>query len=110
MSDPERKQHGGRRAGAGRKPTLKPLSVLRLVDPQIREHLAELTAYQREASGNPLLSQEQVVARLIQVAYDQRVLERTHQAADSTPAAPPLEYPDGTIINDKLCMSRRLPH
>lgn len=69
MADRERTQHGGRRPGAGRKPTLKPLSVIRLLDPQIRADLADLTARRREASGNPLLSQEQVVADLIRAAH-----------------------------------------
>ena len=68
MTDDERKQHGGRRPGAGRKPTLRPLAVIRLIDPQIRANLVVLTAHQRQASGNPQLSQEQVVADLIRVA------------------------------------------
>jgi hypothetical protein len=110
MTDQEPRQHGGRRAGAGRKPTLKLLSVLRLVDPQIREQLAELTAHQREASGNPLLSQEQVVAMLIQAAYNQRALERTRQAAAMSPAmsSPALEYADNQD-GDQLMSSALRP-
>jgi hypothetical protein len=68
MTDSESKQHGGRRPGAGRKPSLKPLSVVRLLDPTVRDKLAELTAHQRVASGDSFLSQEQVVATLIQAA------------------------------------------
>ena len=67
MSDSQSRQHGGQRPGAGRKPTLRALAVIRLIDPQIRADLVALTARQRQTSGNPQLSQEQVVADLIRV-------------------------------------------
>jgi hypothetical protein len=68
MTDYKLQQHGGRRPGAGRKPTLKPLALIRLIDPQIRADLVALTTHQRQASGNPQLSQEQMVADLIRAA------------------------------------------
>jgi len=71
MTNDTRGQHGGRRPGAGRKPSLKPLSLIRLLDPEIRVLLVELTAHEHEASGNPQLSQEQVVADLIRTAHRQ---------------------------------------
>ncbi len=71
MTDDERKQHGGHRPGAGRKPTLRPLAVIRLIDPQIRADLVAITIHQRQASGNPQLSQEQVVTDLIRTAHHQ---------------------------------------
>ena len=75
MTENQPKHHGGHRPGAGRKPSLKPLAVIRLADPHTRAALVALTIYQRQVSGNPQLSQEQVVADLIQTA--QRQLEKS---------------------------------
>ena len=69
MFENQPKQHGGRRPGAGRKPSLTPLAIIRLLDPQTRADLVAITAHQRHATGNPHLSQEQVVADLIYTAH-----------------------------------------
>ncbi len=69
MTDSQSRQHGGQRPGAGRKPTLRPLAVIRLTDPQIRADLVALTAHQRQVTGNSQFSQEQLVANLIQAAH-----------------------------------------
>ena len=61
--------HGGRRPGAGRKPSLTPLASIRMLDPHTRADLVAITAHQRQATGNPHLSQEQVVADLIHTAH-----------------------------------------
>ncbi len=71
MTENQSKQHGGWRPGAGRKPSLKPLAIIRLLDPAIRAALVALTVHQRQASDNPQLSQEQVVANLIRAAHRQ---------------------------------------
>ncbi len=76
MTENRPKQHGGHRPGAGRKPSLKPLAIIRLLDPDIRAALVALTVHQRQHSGNPQLSQEQVVADLILAA--QRQLEKSN--------------------------------
>jgi|GEM_PF-4949863 len=76
MTDLQPQQHGGRRPGAGRKPALRPLAVIRLIDPQIRAKLVAITTHQRQESGNPQLSQEQVVADLIRAAHQE--LENTN--------------------------------
>lgn len=95
MTNDIRGQHGGRRPGAGRKPSLKPLSLIRLLDPEIRVLLVELTAHERKASGNPQLSQEQVVADLIRATHHQLELEQqqleninNQNAADLLPQFP----------------------
>ena len=69
MTDIELKQHGGRRPGAGRKPSLTPLAIIRLLDSQTRADLVAITAHQRQATDNPHLSQEQVVADIIHTAH-----------------------------------------
>ena len=69
MFENQPKQHGGRRPGAGRKPSLTPLAIIRLLDPHTRADLVAITAHQRHATGNPHLSQEQVVADLIHTAH-----------------------------------------
>ena len=69
MTENTSTQHGGRRPGAGRKPSLTPLAIIRLFDPQTRADLVAITAHQRQATGNPHLSQEQVVAHLIHTAH-----------------------------------------
>jgi len=70
------RKRGGRREGAGRKPTLKPLKAVQLHDPAIREALAALTAYEREVIEEPLWSQEEMVAELIRAAHDQMLNAR----------------------------------
>jgi hypothetical protein len=105
--------HGGRRPGAGRKPTLKPLALIRLLDPEIRAALVELTAHQRASTGNAHLSQEQVVVGLIRAAADahQRpgqpvsVLAPADQAAvfenhdnQEAASAPPKRRPRRAIV------------
>ncbi len=81
MTDPHSRQRGGRRPGAGRKPSLKPLAIVRLLDPQTRADLVAITAHQRQASGNPQLSQEQVVATLIRAAQHQLEKSNNQQSA-----------------------------
>ncbi len=76
MTDNQPTQHGGHRPGAGRKPSLKPLTIIRLLDADIRAALVALTVHQRQLSGNPQLSQEQVVADIIHAAH--RQLENTN--------------------------------
>ncbi len=93
------RKRGGRREGAGRRPTLRPLKTVRLHDPAIREALAALTAYEREVIEEPLWSQEEMVAELIRAAHDQMVNARIdytdNQSASSTRA---FDYTD----NQKL--------
>ncbi len=81
MTDRKPRQHGGHRPGAGRKPTLKPLALIRLIDLQTRADLVALTAYQRQASGNPQLGQEQVVADLIRAAHQKIDDSTPHHSA-----------------------------
>jgi hypothetical protein len=81
MTENQPKHHGGRRPGAGRKPTLKPLAIIRLLDPEIRADLVAITAHQRQASGNSQLSQEQIVANLIRTAH--RHLEHSNNQNDT---------------------------
>ncbi len=81
MTDCKPRQHGGHRPGAGRKPTLKPLALIRLINLQTRVDLVALTAYQRQASGNPQLSQEQVVADLIRTAHQKIDDSTAHHSA-----------------------------
>ena len=97
-TDPPEKQRGGRRAGAGRKPTLKPLKAVRLHDPEIRAALAALTAYEREVLEEPLWSQEEMVAELIRAAHDQFLNE---QRSDTHPVRPTriIEYTDNQTQN-----------
>ncbi len=76
MTENISKQHGGRRPGAGRRPSLKPLAIIRLLDVDIRAALVALTVHQRQLSGNPQLSQEQVVAELIRAAH--HLLEKSN--------------------------------
>ena len=80
------KHRGGRRPGAGRKPSLTPLAIIRLIDPQIRAALVAITADRRERSGNSQLSQEQVVADLIQAA--QRQLENSNNQSERPGSSP----------------------
>ena len=42
-TDHPEKQRGGRREGAGRKPTLQPLKAIRLHDPAVREALCTVS-------------------------------------------------------------------
>ena len=86
MTEDQLKQHGGYRPGAGRKPSLKPLSIIRLRDPHIRAALIAVTAHQRQLSGNPQHSQEQVVADLILAA--QRQLEKSNNQELHLPTHP----------------------
>lgn len=87
-TDEPKKQRGGRREGAGRRPTLRHLKVVRLHDPAIREALAVLTAYEREAIEEPLWSQEDMVAELIRAAHDRHVRSQ-------------IEYTDNQILHSR---------
>ena len=88
MTENTSTQHGGRRPGAGRKPSLTPLAIIRLLDPQTRADLVTITAHRRQATGNPHLSQEQVVADLIHTAH--RHLENSTNQDGSAPIPIPL--------------------
>ena len=85
-TDEPTNHRGGRRAGAGRRPTLRPLKAVRLHDPAIREALAVLTAAERVARAEPLWSQEDMVAALIRAAHDQQV-QAPRADSDEQPCA-----------------------
>ncbi len=61
-----RPNNGGARVGAGRKPTTKPLRMIKLDDDTARM-LAEITVYMRKHGGSNELSQADVVAELVYV-------------------------------------------
>ena len=94
-TDHPEKQRGGRRDGAGRKPTLQPLKAIRLHDPAVREALAALTAHKRAILEEPLWSQENMVAALILAAHEQ-LLDEQFDDADHHPAlsSPIIDYTD----------------
>ena len=64
-----RQKNGGKRDGAGRKPSLSPLAVVRLSDPTLQAKLVELTRHEREVSHDDSISQEQLIAMLIEEAH-----------------------------------------
>jgi len=64
-----RHKNGGKRTGAGRKPSLNPIAAVRLRDPALQAKLVGLTRHEREVSHNPTISQEQVIAMLIEEAH-----------------------------------------
>ncbi len=93
------RKRGGRREGAGRKPTLKPLKAVRLHDPAIREALAALTVHEREVIEEPLWSQEEMVAELIRAAHDQMVNARIDYTDNQNPASlTAIDYTDNQRV------------
>ncbi|MBA3471055.1 MAG: plasmid pRiA4b ORF-3 family protein [Herpetosiphonaceae bacterium] len=87
MTTDEQPKRGGRREGAGRKPTLKPLKAVRLHEPVVRDALAAVTAHEREVLEEPLWSQEEMIAELILAAYDQ-LLNTQVEYTDNQTALP----------------------
>ena len=64
-----RQKNGGKRTGAGRKPSLSPLAAVRLRDPDLQAKLAAVTRHEREVSNDDSTSQEQLIAMLIEEAH-----------------------------------------
>ncbi|WP_124033473.1 hypothetical protein [Herpetosiphon llansteffanensis] len=64
-----RQNNGGKRSGAGRKPSLNPLATVRLRDPDLQAKLAAVTRHERDVSKDDSISQEQVIAMLIEEAH-----------------------------------------
>jgi hypothetical protein len=91
----EKSRRGGRRVGAGRKPTLRPLKTVRLHDPKIREALSALTAHEREVLDDQRWSQEQMLADLIRREHH-RVFSAQIENPDNQVqlSDPPVEYRD----------------
>lgn len=92
-----RQNNGGKRIGAGRKPSLSPLAAVRLRDPDLRAKLVELTRREREAEGDAFISQEQVIAMLIEDAHAEMV---AWDALDDSLTTPPavIDYPSNQFL------------
>ena len=60
--------HGGRRAGAGRPATIRPITTIAL-SPQARQELSILTLNQRGVRNNPDLSQRAVLEEIIHARW-----------------------------------------
>ncbi|GAA5531026.1 hypothetical protein Hgul01_04850 [Herpetosiphon gulosus] len=68
-----RQKNGGKRSGAGRKPSLSPLASVRLRDPDLQAKLAAVTRHEREVSHDPTISQERLIGMLIEEAHREMV-------------------------------------
>jgi hypothetical protein len=84
-----RQKNGGKRSGAGRKPSLNPLAAVRLRDPDLQAKLAAVTRHEREVSNNDSISQEQLIAMLI---------EEAHREMLAFQAMPKIDYPTNQSI------------
>ena len=92
-----RQKNGGKRTGAGRKPSLNPLAAVRLRDPALQVKLVDLTRREREAEGDAFISQEQVMAMLIEDAHAELVAWDAVAQPSTTPPAM-IDYPTNRFL------------